>query len=83
MTGCRTRLAGQHRAFQSAENRAVAILQADPLNRSRLNDIKKLSDVPAGEGQYRLAIGRWRFRFDVTGDVVLLTHCGLRREDTY
>jgi hypothetical protein len=36
-----------------------------------------------GEGQYRLSLGRWRFRYDVAGRVVLMTYCGLRREDTY
>jgi len=36
-----------------------------------------------GEGQYRLSLDRWRFRYDVAGRVVLMTYFGLRREDTY
>jgi hypothetical protein len=39
----------------------------------RIHNIKKLEGVPSGEGQYRLALGRWRFRYDVLGQVVLLS----------
>jgi len=28
-------------------------------------------------------MGRWRFRYDIIGQVVVLHYCGLRREDTY
>jgi hypothetical protein len=44
---------------------------------------KKLQGVKAGEGQYRLRLQRWRFRYDVWGQEVELNYCGLRREDTY
>src|SRR5438034_1358592 len=44
--------------------------------------IRKLEGVP-GEGQYRLSLGRWRFRYDISGQRVELYYCGLRREDTY
>jgi len=69
------------RDFESVERSAVEILSADPHNRSRRNHIKKLEGVPIGEGQYRLALGRWRFRYDIVGQVVVLGHCG--REETY
>ena len=36
--------------------------------------------VAAGEGQYRLRSGRFRFRYDVDGLEVVLNGCGLRRE---
>jgi hypothetical protein len=62
---------------------ALSILAADPHNRTRQHHIKKLEDVPPGDGQYRLKLGRWRFRFDVVDQVVILSYCGLRREDTY
>ena len=39
--------------------------------------------MPAGEGQYRLRLGRFRFRYDIAGREVRLLYCGLRREDTY
>ena len=61
----------------------IGILQVDPHGRSGSRAIKKLEGVRRGEGQYRLRIGRWRFRHDILGQDVVLHHCGLRREDTY
>lgn len=61
----------------------IAILQADPHNRSRRHAIKKLEGVKPGEAQYRLRVGRWRFRYDILGQDVVLHYCGLRREETY
>jgi len=73
----------RHREFFNHHRSALRILATDPYNRSRVHHIKKLEDVREGEGQYRLALGRWRFRYDILGTVVLLGYCGLRREDTY
>ena len=56
-----TKLQKSHREFEATERSAVAILSADPNNRSRRYKIKKLEGVPTGEGQYRLSLGRWRF----------------------
>ena len=61
----------------------LSVLHADPYNRSRSHPIKKLEQVGAGDGQYRIRCGRFRFRFDVDGTSVYLKYCGLRREDTY
>jgi mRNA-degrading endonuclease RelE of RelBE toxin-antitoxin system len=60
-----------------------AILESDPYNTARKHAIKKLTGVAAGEGQYRLRVGRFRFRYEVSGKEVWLVYCGLRREDTY
>jgi len=78
-----TKLQKGHPDFEATEKSAVAILSTDPYNRSRRHHIKKLEGVPSGEGLYRLALGRWRFRYDIVAQVVLLSYCGLRREDTY
>jgi len=78
-----TKLQKGHRDFEPAEQSAVSVLSVDPFNRSRSHDIKKLEGIAAGDGQYRLALGRWRFRYDILKRVVLLSYCGLRREDTY
>jgi hypothetical protein len=78
-----TKLQKSHRGFETTERSAVAVLSTDPYNRSRSHKIKKLEGVSAGEGQYRLSLGRWRFRYDIVGHVTLLSYCGLRREDTY
>lgn len=72
-----------HPKFAASEKSAYAILSADPYNRTRQHNIKKLEGIPFGEGQYRLSLGRWRFRYDIVREVVALTYCGIRREDTY
>ena len=72
-----------HPAFPGVYSRAVHILETDPYNRTRQHHIKKLEGVAPGEGQWRLSLGRFRFRYDIEGQVVTLVYCGLRREDTY
>jgi hypothetical protein len=77
------KLQKSNRDFDAAEKSAAAILSEDPYNRTRRHHIKKLEGVAAGEGQYRVSLGRWRFRYDIVGQVIWLHYCGLRREDTY
>jgi hypothetical protein len=72
-----------HRDFDGNFSRALAIVKADPHNLSRSHPIKKLTDVKLGDGRYRLRLGRWRFRYDIYREEVVLTYCGLRREETY
>jgi len=72
-----------HRDFDDQLLRAVEILELDPFNVARNYPIKKLADLKQGQGQYRLRLGRWRFRYDIYGQEVVLTYCGLRREGTY
>lgn len=77
------RLAAQHPEFTRLWSEAIEILEADPHNVGRWHGIVKLKGVPAGDGQYRLRLGRFRFRYDIAGREVRLLYCGLRREDTY
>jgi mRNA-degrading endonuclease RelE of RelBE toxin-antitoxin system len=77
------RLVKQHRDLIGIFADAIAALRSDPYNRPRKHAIKKLEGVTAGEGAYRLRSGRFRFRYDIDGNEVVLHHCGLRREDTY
>src|SRR5437667_9671569 len=77
------RLLREHPDFSPIQQRAVAILGTDPLNRTRPHHIKQLEGVARDAGQWRLSLARWRFRYDVAGREVLLKRCGLRREDTY
>lgn len=72
-----------HPEFREFQTRAVETLTIDPYNRSRAHDIRKLEAVPLGEGQRRLALGRFRFRYDISRAEVVLQYCGLRREETY
>ena len=62
---------------------ALTILRSDPYNRRRRHQIIKLEGLPQGEGQYRLRLHRWRFRYDIIRQEVVLHSCSLRREDTY
>ncbi len=78
-----TSLIRRHRELIERYAEALEILGADPYNRTRRYHIKKLEGIPQGEGQYRLSLGRWRFRYDISGREVVLQYCGLRREDTY
>jgi hypothetical protein len=73
----------QQRDFADVQSSARLILGADPTNRARAHHIKKLENVARGEGQWRLSLGRFRFRYDVYGRDIVVSYCGLRREDTY
>jgi len=77
------KLSRGHSDLPSQFAEALTVLKSDPYNRTRLHRIKKLQDVPLEDGVYRLRLGRWRFRYNIWGQKVELTYCGLRREDTY
>jgi mRNA-degrading endonuclease RelE of RelBE toxin-antitoxin system len=77
------KLAPKHPELAERFEESIAILSRDPYNKSGKYAIKKLVGVSAGEGQYRLRSGRFRFRYDIAERQVLLLYCGLRREDTY
>jgi mRNA-degrading endonuclease RelE of RelBE toxin-antitoxin system len=59
---------------------AKIVLSADPTNTSRQHDIRKLTNVAAGEGQWRIAIGTYRIRYDIVGHDVILHSIRHRRE---
>ena len=77
------RLARGHPDFPAVYAEVLDIVHADPHNRSRKHHIKKLEGTRPGEGQWRLRLGRYRFRYDIEGRTVNLKRCSLRREDTY
>jgi hypothetical protein len=76
-------LAQSQREFVDRQGEAITILREDPHNRSRQHNILTLRGVPQGEGQYRLRLRRFRFRYDIYERNVVLQFCSLRREDTY
>ena len=77
------KLLSGHPELPGIQERARVILEVDPQNRTRRYHIKKLEGVAQGKGQYRLSLGRWRFRYDIYGQEVALQYVGLRREETY
>lgn len=62
--------------------RAIELLETDPFNLDSHAQIRKLVDVPAGEGQFRLRLGDYRLRYDVVGNEVIL-HSMRPRRDSY
>ncbi|MBI4469188.1 MAG: hypothetical protein HY650_07705 [Acidobacteria bacterium] len=72
-----------HPDLAALYQRACSILATDPYNQSREHPIKKLEGGKPGQGQYRVRLGRIRFRYDIEGQVVYLKACSLRREETY
>ena len=77
------KLAAKHASLFDVFKSVLIALQSDPYNRSRQFAIKKLEAVSASDGQYRIRVGRFRFRYDIDGQAVSLKACSLRREDTY
>jgi mRNA-degrading endonuclease RelE of RelBE toxin-antitoxin system len=70
------KLAPKHLDLVERFEDVIAIISADPFNKTRMHPIKKLHDLPAGDGQYRIRTGRFRFRYDVDGRAVVLLYCG-------
>jgi hypothetical protein len=77
------RTSGQHADFIDYYEKAIHILGSDPYNLTHHYQMKKLESVAPGQGAWRHRLGRWRFRYDVWEQQVELSHCGLRREETY
>jgi mRNA-degrading endonuclease RelE of RelBE toxin-antitoxin system len=77
------KLVPRHPELVERFEEAITILSLDPHDKNHKYPIKKLQGVPAGQGQYRLRSGRFRFRYDIAEREVVLLYCGLRREDTY
>ena len=74
------RLAKKNRGVLDYARQARIILQTDPYNFSRQYRIKKLTDIPAREGQWRLRIGDYRVRYDIKGKIVELHSVKLRKD---
>ena len=56
------------------------VLEQDPYNKSRQYNIKKLTDVKAGDGQWRIRAGKFRLRYDIIGQEVILYSFRHRKE---
>jgi mRNA-degrading endonuclease RelE of RelBE toxin-antitoxin system len=76
------RLAKKDPSIPDVFDDLLKILAADPQNASRQHSIKKLTDVEAGEGQWRIRAGVYRLRYDIRGEMVTL-HSINHRKDAY
>ena len=72
------RLVTRHPDLVDRYAAVLTILETDPHNHTGTHHIKKLQGR-----RYRSRSGRWRFIYEIAGRDVVLTYCGLRREDTY
>jgi hypothetical protein len=73
----------QQPKFAAVQESAVEIPEHDPTKPLRSSRYQGAYELARGEGQWRIAVGRFRFRYDIYDQDVALHYCGLRREDTY
>ena len=64
----------------SVLTRLLNVLAEDPYNNSGRHDIKKLTGLKPGEGQWRIRAGDYRLRYDIFGQDVVLYAIRHRRE---
>ncbi len=69
-----------NRQLVAALEELVAILEVDPHNRDARHNIKKLSGLNPGEGQWRIRWREYRLRYDISGEEVVLHSFRHRRE---
>ena len=60
----------------------VRVLAEDPHNRTGLHQIKKLTSLKPGEGQWRIRWRDYRLRYDISENEVAL-HSFRNRKDAY
>ena len=74
------KLLKQHPELVGMLEQLQEMLAAAPYNRSHEHDIKKLSGLVKGEGQWRVRVGDYRVRYDIAGNDVVLYSFRHRRE---
>jgi mRNA-degrading endonuclease RelE of RelBE toxin-antitoxin system len=74
------RLAKKNRAITSVVEDMFSVLGVDPLNVSRRYNIKKLTGIEQGSGQWRIRSGVYRLRYDVIGEDVVLYSINHRKD---
>lgn len=74
------RLARKNPDIPTVFEELVSILSTDPQNTTRRHQIKKLTNVEQGDGQWRIRSGVFRLRYDVEGGDVILHSINHRSE---
>ena len=74
------KLLKQHPELVDVLEQLQEMLAMDPYNRSHEHDVKKLSGLGKGEGQWRVRVGDYRVRYDIAGNDVVLYSFRHRRE---
>ncbi len=74
------KLTRKHPEIVEVYQAALEALQADPTNLTRTHDIKKLTGVRAGDGQWRIRVRQYRLRYDINGVTVTLQSINDRKD---
>lgn len=70
----------EHPELLEVIERLKIILTEDPYNLGRQHDTKKLKMIVRGEGQWRIRAGKYRLRYDIIGQEVILYSFRHRKE---
>ena len=70
----------QNSLVVSVYEKSLEVIKVDPFNISRVYQIKKLTDVPFGKGQWRIKIGQYRIRYDIDDQTVILRRIRDRKD---
>ena len=76
------KLVDKHPTLVDAYESAVEALEVDPANGGRTQNIRKLNAVKPGDGQWRIRIGKYRIRYDIENQLVILRSIK-DRKDSY
>jgi addiction module RelE/StbE family toxin len=74
------KLTAKHPELVDAYQKVLEVLLVDPSNLTRHHHIKKLTDVKAGDGQWRIRVGDYRLRYDIDGLNVVLRSINDRKD---
>lgn len=61
---------------------SIEVLQDNPFGKNSLSNIKKLTDIKQGEGEWRIRLKDYRVRYDIIKNKVIL-HSIKNRKDAY
>jgi len=75
-------LIGRNKEIYPQFLKLLEALREDPYNLSRKYNIIKLTGTPSGEGQWRIRIGKYRLRYDILSQDVVLYSFN-HRKDAY
>ena len=75
-------LTKRDRELQEQFIKLLEVLRLDPYNIGKQHDIKKLTNVAKGEGQWRIRTGNYRLRYDIFDQEIIL-HSFSHRKEAY
>ena len=74
------RITRRNPSLASIVGEMISTLEEDPHNTTGRHNIKKLTSVKAGDGQWRIRSGDYRLRYDLHGNDIILFSFRHRRE---